>query len=327
MKANKLTEFFLIDRISNKFKEYRTEVIKGIGDDAAVVKINSKRYVLYTCDALVAGVHFSEKYFSPYQIGRKAAAVNLSDIAAMGGVPKHLLISLFLPKGTTEQFIGELYKGLIDECKKYDVDIIGGNISKNNQFIIDVFLTGEISSKNIVLRSGAQIGDAVAVTGTLGDAFTGLKLLQNHSKGKEISNNFKKKFISKHLMPIPRVKEGILIAQSGKVNSMIDISDGLSSDIGHICDESNLGVKIFLENLPVSNGVNKLTALNGGEDYELCFTASFKNIQYLSQILKKSTGTDITIIGEIIPPKNGRWIIDKKGRKKLLRPQGWDHFA
>lgn len=303
MKKNKLTEFFLIHKISRKFKKYRNGVIKGIGDDAAVVKQSKNKYSLYTCDSLVSGVHFSKEYFSPYQIGSKAVVVNLSDIAAMGGKPKHMLVSLFLPKDTAGKFIDELYKGLADECKKYNVDIIGGNISKSNQFIIDIFLIGEVIPKNLLLRSGAQVGDAVMVTGTLGDSA-----------------------ISKHLTPIPRVREGMLLAKSGMVTSMIDISDGLSSDIQHICDESNSGVKLFLENLPVSNGVEKLTALNGGEDYELCFTTPLKNVLYLSKLLKKKTGTEITVVGEITTSKKGRWLIDKNEKKIKLIAKGWDHF-
>ncbi len=303
MQIHPLSEFSLINRIAKKFPKYNHDVVKGIGDDTAVIKINKNKCLLFTCDAQVSGEHFLEKYSSPYQIGRKAAAVNLSDIAAMGGVPKHILVSLFLPKRTTEKCIDELYRGLTDECKKYNVEIIGGNIAKSNQFIIDIFLIGEVIPKNLLLRSGAQVGDAVMVTGTLGDSA-----------------------ISKHLTPIPRVREGILFAKSGMVTSMIDISDGLSSDIQHICDESKVGVKLFLEKLPVSNGVEKLIALNGGEDYELCFTTSFKNISYLSQLLKKKIGVEITVIGEITASKEGRWLIDENGKKIKLVARGWNHL-
>lgn len=297
---NTFTEILLIKNISRNIRIHNKSVLKGIGDDAAVVKKDKNTFSLYTCDSLVSGVHFSEKYFFPYQIGRKAVAVNLSDIAAMGGIPKHILVSLFIPKGTTEKYIDELYKGLIDECKKFNVDIVGGNISKCNQFIIDIFLTGEVNSKNVLLRSGARIGDVVAVTGNLGDSA-------------------KSKY---RLMPIPRVMEGILLGKSRMVTSMIDLSDGLSSDIQHICDESKVGVEIFLEKLPVSKGVKKITALNGGEDYELCFTTSSKNVSHLSKLLK----TKITVIGKITTLKKGRWLIDKYGKKTKLISKGWDHL-
>lgn len=297
---NSSTEVSLIKNISRKIRIQNSNVIKGIGDDAAVVKKNKNIFSLYTCDSLVSGVHFSEKYFSPYQIGQKAVAVNLSDIAAMGGVPKYMLVSLFIPKDTTEKNTDELYKGLIDECKKFNVDIIGGNISRSDQFIIDIFLVGEVHSKNVLLRSGAQIGDVVAVTGNLGD-----------------SANSKYR-----LMPIPRVMEGILLGKSGMVTSMIDLSDGLCSDIQHICDESKVGVKLFLGTLPTSKGVEKITALNGGEDYELCFTTASKNVFQLSKLLK----TKITIIGKIIAAKKGRWLIDGKGKKTKLISKGFDHL-
>ncbi len=323
MNKNNISEFSIIKRISAKFPQYKDTIIKGIGDDAAVIKINKNKYLLYTCDAQVSGEHFLEKYSSPYQIGRKAAAVNLSDIAAMGGIPKYLLVSLFLPKNTTNTFIDELYSGLTEECKKYNVIIVGGNISKSNQFIIDIFLIGEISPKNLLLRSGAKIGDVVVVTGTLGDSAKGLELLKKNK------NNYlsqEKQSISKYHLPIPRVEEGMILAESGMVNSMIDISDGLSSDLGHICDENKVGVNVFLEKLPVSKGVKKIIALNGGEDYELCFTTSFRNVKHLLEILKKKTGTNITIVGEILPSKEGRWFIDENGKKMKLIPRGWDHL-
>lgn len=301
MKKNIITEFTMIKKIIKKLPCHKENIIKGIGDDAAVIEISKNKYVLYTCDSLVSGVHFLEKYSSPYDIGRKVAAVNLSDIASMGGTPKYMLVSLFLPKGTAEKFIDTLYEGLTEECKKYNVEIIGGNIAKNNKFIIDIFLVGEVNPKNLVLRSGARVGDAVMVTGTLGGSL-------------------------RRFIPIPRVKEGILLGRSGMVSSMIDLSDGLSSDIQHICDESNVGVKIFFKKLLVSKGVSRLTALNAGEDYELCFTAAFKNISYLSKLLKKKTGTKITVMGEVISPNRGRWLIDENSKKIKLVAKGWDHF-
>jgi len=334
MKTNNLSEFSLINRIANKFHQYKKDVLKGIGDDAAVVKINKDKCFLYTCDTLVSGVHFLEKYATPYQIGQKAAAINISDIAAMGGKPKYFLVSLFLPQGTTEKFIDQLYQGLIEKCNLYDIDIIGGNIARSNQFIIDLFLIGGVSAKNLLLRSGAKVGDLVLVTGTLGDSAAGLKLLQNPTIN--ISAPNRKKLISRYLSPTSRIKEGMLIAKSGKASAMIDISDGLSSDLIHICEESKAGVKLYLDKLPVSDSAKKIAeltnrsyldlALNGGEDYELCFTVPYKNASFLVQQLKKKTKTKITVIGEIIPQKQGKWLIGKTGEKTPLIPKGWDHF-
>lgn len=325
MKVKNLSEFALIDRIASKFRQYKDDVLKGIGDDTAVVKVNKDRCLLYTCDALVSGVHFSEKYSTPYQIGRKAAAINISDIAAMGGKPNHFLVSLFLPEGTTEKFIDELYKGLSEECSLYDIDIIGGNIAKSNQFIIDLFLIGEVSPQNLLLRSGAKVGDLVLVTGTLGDSATGLKLLQNPQLN--ISERDKKRLISRHLTPTPRIKEGMIIAKSKKATSMIDISDGLSSDLLHICEASQVGVKLFTDKIPVSDSVKIDLALNGGEDYELCFTVPAQYVSIVSQKLKKGgAATKVTVIGEIIPKIQGRWLISGTGEKFPLKAKGWDHF-
>jgi thiamine-monophosphate kinase len=324
MKSKNLSEFLLIDRIANKFGKHKNDVLKGIGDDTAVVKVNKNKYLLYTCDSLVSGIHFSEKYSTSYQIGRKAAAVNISDIAAMGGQPNHCLVSLFLPENTTKKFIDELYLGLIEECNLYDIDIIGGNIAKSGQFIIDLFLIGEVPRQNLLLRSGAKVGDLVLVTGNLGDSAAGLKLLQNPQLN--ISEKDKKRLISRHLTPIPRIKEAMLISKSKKATSMIDISDGLSSDLLHICQASQVGVKLFADKIPVSDSVKIDLALNGGEDYELCFTLPVQYAFDLSDKLKKETATKVTIIGEIIPKIQGKWLINNAGEKFPLTAKGWDHF-
>ncbi len=323
MKSKNLSEFSLIDRIAKKF-EYKNDVLKGIGDDTAVIKLNKNKYLLYTCDSLVSGIHFSEKYSVPYQIGRKAAAVNISDIAAMGGQPNHCLVSLFLPKGTTKKFIDELYQGLTEECRLYDIDIVGGNIAKSNQFIIDLFLVGEVFPQNLLLRSGAKVGDLVLVTGNLGDSAAGLKLLQNPQLN--IPERDKKRLISRHLTPIPRIKEAMLISKSKKATSMIDISDGLSSDLLHICQASQVSVKLFVDKIPVSDSVKIDLALNGGEDYELCFTMPAKYASDFSHKLEKETTTKVTIVGEIIPQIQGRWLINSTGKKFPLKAKGWDHF-
>ena len=319
-----LSEFLLIDRITNKFRKYKGDVYKGIGDDCAVIKSNKDKCLLYTCDSLVSGIHFSEKYSSPYQIGRKVTAVNISDIAAMGGKPSHFLVSLFLPEGTTEKFIDELYKGLTEEGNLYDIDIIGGNIAKSNQFIIDLFLVGEVPCQNLLLRSGAKVGDLVLITGNLGDSAAGLELLQNPKLN--IPERDKKRLIFRHLTPTPRIKEGMIIAESKKATSMIDISDGLSSDLLHICEASQVGVKLFTDKIPVSDSVKIDLALNGGEDYELCFTMPAKYASGFSHKLEKETATKVTIVGKIIPQIQGRWLINGAGKKFPLIAKGWDHF-
>lgn len=333
MKTQHLSEFSLINRIRARSPKYGSGVIKGIGDDAAVVKATKDKYILYTCDALVSGEHFLEEYSSAYQIGRKAAVINISDIASMGGTPKHFLISLFLPKNTTQKFIDELYRGLNEECNRYKIDIIGGNISRSDQFIIDLFLIGEVSSSRMLLRSGAKVEDLVLVTGELGDSAAGLKVLQNPNIN--IPDDDKQRLITRHLIPVPRLKEALLIAKLKEANSMIDISDGLSSDLGHICDESKVGVRLFEDKLPVSGSMKKVAltaeiswmdlALHGGEDYELCFTVPKKYLAGIYRELEK-TPTKVTVIGEIIPKNQGRWIINNKGKEIPFISKGWDHL-
>ncbi len=331
--GNKVTEFSLIKRISSIFPVNKKEVLKGIGDDTAVVNNKNGRCHLYTCDSLVSGTHFSEKYSSFYHIGRKAVAVNISDIAAMGGQPKYILVSLFLPDDTKEFDIKELYRGIKEECDSFQIDVIGGNIAKSHQFIIDIFLIGEVVFTLPLYRFGAKKGDMVIVTGTLGDSALGLHLL----KEKKIKlDKHRNDLIKRHLLPKPRVKEGQLIAKSNKAHAMIDISDGLSSDIGHICDESGVGVKIYKDKLPVSDSFStickqfKLDAsdliLNGGEDYELCFTIAAGDAMLLLRNLEMKLKTKCTVIGEILNDKEKRILIDNKGKTSPLSSRGWDHF-
>ncbi len=272
----------------NNFINSIRNVTKGIGDDCAYVDAG-KKYWLYTTDSIVENVHFTLKKYSPENIGRKAIAVNVSDIAAMGGKPKQCLVSLFLPTHVYGKLITKIYQGIVKECRKYRVDIIGGNIAKSEKLIIDIFMIGEVKKNKLILRSGAKVGDKVLVTGTLGK-----------------KNAWER-------VPTPRVHEGQMIARSKKATAMIDISDGLSTDLLHICEESQVGVKLFTEKIPTNN---LDLALNGGEDYELCFTAPVSQIK----------GVKTTVIGEIIPRASGCWLIDKKGNKSLLQPKGWDHF-
>lgn len=318
MKIDKLSEFSLIKRIV-KFCDQR------VGDDAAVVKVNHKKCFLYTCDSLVSGEHFRESYITPYQIGRKAAAVNLSDIAAMGGKPKYLLVSLFLTRKTTGKFIDELYRGINHQCSLYGVTIIGGNIAKSNRLAIDIFLIGEAVKGKTIFRSGAKVGDLVLVTGTLGDSAAGLELLQNPQVRVNVRD--RNKLIYRHLTPTPRVKEGRLIAKL-KAHAMIDISDGLSRDLRHICEASGVGVRLFREKIPVSVAMRRAArllkiapldlALNGGEDYELCFTVPPRLAPNICQQIEKITETKVTVIGRIVS--------EKQGIKHPLIPKGWDHF-
>jgi len=303
----KLGEFELIDKLTRNLPGYGKEVIEGIGDDCAVIKQNANKYLLATCDAQVAGVHFLLDT-DPGQIGQKAVAVNISDIAAMGGQPTLCLVSLIIPKSIDTEYIDSVYSGIRLMCERYGIQIIGGNISSGEQLVIDITMMGAVNPKKMLLRSGAKPGDKVLVTGSLGAAAAGV-------------------VSKKHILPTPRIKESNAIAKSKLATSMIDISDGLLSDISHICDQSNVGVTLNETQIPVSDSANLLQALSGGEDYELLFTAPSESVEMLIKMISRKTKTPVKVIGEVVPKKEGRWIIDKNGQKRPLISDGWDHFA
>lgn len=321
----------LIRRIRKKIKINPDEVILGIGDDAAVTRPPKDKDLVFTTDMLVENSHFSLKTHTAKQIGKKAAVSNISDIAAMGATPKHLLISLAIPKDTTVEFIDDLYKGITEETDRYNINIIGGNItgSPSGALIINIVIIGE--TKNEIRRSGARPGDAIMVTGDLGRSGAGLYYLQNRPKINKKTGNALEKG---HLEPIHRLKESRILKKLGCITSMNDISDGLATEIREICEASDVGAIIYKENIPIAKATESLlktigkdtkeTALYGGEDYELLFTAAEKDTTKIIDTLKKETGTKTTIIGRITKDRH-IYLIDKRGRTEL-KETGYDHF-
>lgn len=292
----KTSEAQFINKIKKLVQPYGKNVIMGIGDDAAVFKGG----VLASCDVQVEDVHFKRNRITPDELGQRAIAAALSDIAAVGGIPESLLLSLGIPQRTEQPFIDRLFKGIRKACTYYKIDLVGGNLSRTSKLFIDCFVLGKTVGKPL-LRSGAALGDRVLLTGTLG---------------------------KRQMIPTARVREGLAIANSGLATSMIDISDGLSTDISHICDASNVGVRIFTSALPrQSKAIRIEDALHRGEDYELCFTTPQKYVQRLIADVRRKTGTKVTIIGEILKKSEGRWVVDEKGRAFLLEAKGWDHFG
>lgn len=320
----KYNETSFIKQIVNNLPPYKADVVVGVGDDAAVLKQKGRDYLLVTCDGQVEGIHFKRSLITPQALGRRAVAVAISDIAAMGGVPQHMLISLIVPAKMTSSYLTKLYAGIRKKCQTYGMDVIGGNLSRGDTFVIDAFVLGKVYAKNIVGRNGARPGDKVLVTGTLGKAAAALRA-------------------ERFLIPNTRLKEGRLIGDSRLATSMIDVSDGLSTDLLHICDASGVGVRIFLDKLPISNvilasdkgarpesdgdpGQARMTVLNGGEDYELCFTAKPKNAAKLADLIETKTKTRVSIIGKILRKNEGRRVVDGRGRERPLKPLGWNHF-
>ena len=311
-------EFELIKRIGKKTKLFSKDVLIGIGDDAAVLKAG-KKYLLFTTDMLVEDDHFSLKYSTPEQIGMKAIEVNVSDIAAMGGLPEHALISLALPKDIELKFIDGLYKGLNKAGKKYKINIIGGDITHSKQIVINIAMLGFAEKKNLCLRKDAKVNDIICVTGDLGKSTAGLWLLLKNKKGESIKP---------HLEPKARLDFSKKIAKYA--NAMEDVSDGLAQEVRNICNESKVGAVIYKEKIPLSKStiddakkVNKNPydfALYGGEDFELVFTINKKNLSLLNEKLKDK----IYVVGKILNKKQGIYLLDKNKKTKLKK--GYDHF-
>ncbi|HID87948.1 MAG TPA: thiamine-phosphate kinase [Anaerolineae bacterium] len=343
MRISDIGEFGLIDRISRALPSLGPDVVVGVGDDVAVLhpprsprrRGEGERLLLATCDIQLEGAHFLQDRITPTQLGRKALAINLSDIAAMGGTPTYALISLGLPPETEVAYVDELYAGLRAEAEAAGVAIVGGNMSRSPLgLVVDIFLLGEVASEHLMLRSGARPGDAVLVTGTLGDAAAGLALLLDDTLRPDEAHAARVK--AAFLTPTPRLAEGQAIARIGLATAMIDLSDGLASDAGHICERSGVGVRIWAERLPVSSAAQAVAALAGrdplewalagGEDYELCFTAPPEAVEPLTAAVVEATGTPVTTVGEIVPASEGRVLVQADGRTMPLEAAGWDHF-
>jgi thiamine-monophosphate kinase len=334
MRVSDLGEFPLIERVRDILDVRRPDVAVGIGDDAAVLEAAGEDYRLVTVDSQVEGVHFLRERITPRQLGRRAVAINLSDIAAMGGRPEHALASLALPGDTEAAWVEELYRGMREEGERYQTAVIGGNMARSRQGIfIDVCVLGRVGREHLLLRSGARPGDRVLVTGGLGEAAAGLQLLLHPELSVDPAD--REALLARTLTPTPRVREGQAIALLKRATAMIDLSDGLSSDIGHVCDRSQVGVRLRAEDLPIPAAVRRVAdqlgrpawelALSGGEDYELCFTAPPEAVDELAAAVGLQN-TAATVVGEILPAGDGRRLALPGGQETALEARGWQHF-
>ncbi len=336
MKIEQLGEFGLIDRIRAVLPPHGPRVLTGIGDDVAVLDSATQGSVwLATCDVLVEGSHFIRSRIPPRKLGRKALAVNLSDVASAGGAPRFALISLGLPPDLEVELIDGLYEGLREEGQRHGVDVVGGNISRSRLgMFVDVFLLGEAPRENVVLRSGARPGDRILVTGRLGDAAAGVALLLDPAL--RASEPYLSEAVERQFAPTPRVKEGALIGALHAASAMIDVSDGLAGDLGHICERSGVSARVEAERLPVAPENRALSraakgnewhlALRGGEDYELLFTAAPARAEELARRVSAETGTPVSVIGEILPADQPAELVLPGGEAVPLGGAGWDHF-
>ena len=327
MKINQIGEFGLIDLIKKKILSKDKQVLVNIGDDAAVIKSSPNRLLIFTTDTMVERIHFDLTYFTPEEIGWKAMVANLSDIAAMGGLPKYALVTVGLPKFMRAEDVLSIYKGASKIAKRYNCKIIGGDTTlAPKDIFISIALLGEVEKELLVTRSGAKKGDLICVTGNLGEAQAGLEFLKKHGRQKL-------SFVRKHLQPQPRIKEARILVKKLNVNSMIDISDGLSSELFHLTEESQLGAIIYEQNIPVSSKCLRLAtllnkkpmswALSSGEEYELLFTVDRKDLSKIEKIKKK---VNISFIGEMVDKRDGVKLIQKSGAKKELNKMGFVHF-
>ncbi len=316
-------EFGLIDILKKNIR-YSKKTIKGIGDDTAVLPLNKSHYQLFTTDMLVEGRHFivsetqrvshtlqnsaerSEAYFAKVglykDIGHKALACSVSDIAAMGGVPTCAVVSLGVPKTIDARFVKGIYAGLNKCAKKFDVDVVGGDTVASQKIILNVALLGTVVKNNLVLRSGAKIGDQIFVTGPCGRSLKS----------------------GKHLTFVPRVKESQFLVKKFNPSAMIDVSDGLAADLGHILQQSSVGAELYEEMIPKTKTATLNQALYDGEDFELVFTVSKEKASKLRN--PKNKGLKFFYIGEITDKANKLFLVDKKGKKQKLKIKGYEHL-
>lgn len=329
MKIKDVGEFGLIDILKQDTIYNPATVVVGIGDDAAVLLPTPRHLQLLTTDMLVENVHFDVNTTLPLQLGYKSMAVSFSDIAAMGGKPCNAVVSIALPQQIDVEFIINLYQGMKEICREFDVNIVGGDtVASHHEIVINVAVIGEVDPGRLVRRSGAKVGDVVAVTGTLGNSGMGLVLL---SQGQWEDYSFAWPLVTAHLTPKPLVKQGQQLGKLG-ATSMNDISDGLASEINEVAAASKVGIHIDQTKLPLSKELLsaaelfKLSAVDcalyGGEDYQLLFTM---NQEDFAKLTAANVGINFTAIGEVVN-KQEVILIDQEGRSSVLEPKGFNHF-
>lgn len=332
-----LGEFGLIDLLTAHIKLHQPSTLKGVGDDAAVINHLNQRTVVST-DLLLEGVHFDLSYFPLKHLGYKAIVVNLSDIYAMNAKPTQVTVSLGLSSRFSLEAVEELYSGMLLACERYEVDLVGGDTSSSKQgLVISVTALGEVAEDELVYRSGAKVNDLLCVSGDLGGAYMGFQLLEREKRvflaNPEIQPDLEGKdyIVERQLKPEARKDVIKLLKDIGvKPTSMIDVSDGLSSEIMHLCRHSNVGMNLFEDKIPLDPQTYDMareldldptmTALSGGEDYELLFTVNQTDFE------KLKNQPDISIIGYVTEAAEGIYMTSKGGNKHPLKAQGWKAF-
>jgi thiamine-monophosphate kinase len=334
-----LGEFGLIERIkANQATKQQKSTLRGIGDDCAVIEKSRSEVTLISTDILLEGIHFDLGYTPLQHLGYKAVAVNVSDVAAMNGIPQQITVSIAISNRFSVEAIDELYSGIKLACENYKVDLVGGDTTSSQRgLMISVTVLGTAKKTEVAYRSGAKVNDVICVSGDLGAAYAGLQTLEREkavfSSNPDMQPELEgKDYVIKRLLK-PEGRTDIVheLKDLGIIpTSMIDISDGLASEMLHICNASGVGAYVFEDKLPISHQTEQTlfdfkldpttAAMNGGEDYELLFTVSMADFE------KLKNHEDITTIGYITEAKNGVIMISKKGNQYPIKAQGWNHL-
>lgn len=332
-----LGEFGLIESLTRDFKVKNASTLRGVGDDCAVIDYGDKK-TLVTTDLLLEGIHFDLTYTPLKHLGYKAVAVNLSDVYAMNGTPRQITVSLGISKRFTVEHINELYSGIYAACEKYGVDLVGGDTSASvTGLLISITCLGEAAEGDIVYRKGARDTDLICVSGDLGAAYMGLQLLERERVASAGQKDFQPDFagreylLERQLKPEPRADVITELRELGiKPTAMMDVSDGLSSELLHICKESGVGCRVYEDRIPIDYqtavmaeelNMNLVTAaMNGGEDYELLFTVPLTQHEKVEQM------KTARLIGRITKPELGAFMVTRDEAELEIRAQGWNAF-
>jgi len=343
-------EFGLIDQINEIIEKEGVPLPKntlGIGDDCAAFQPRPGYDLLVTCDCMLENRHYLPQFISPHDMGRRAMVLNISDVGAMGGRPRYALISLGLRSSMLLKDVIAIYRGFLSELNPFQAFIIGGNVTKStNANFIDITLIGEVEAGKMVRRSTAKPGDVILVTGYPGQSAAGLAILLQTEAGKPWDGN--NPLVTAYQCPTHRAVEGCAVAKTGLANAMIDISDGLLGDLGHICDESGVGAVLYEKDLPVSQALRQFSeaadfakvattagssrepldyVLKESDDYELMMTCNPEHVAGIRDTVAGVSHIPVTSIGSITAKKGGIEIMESAGNSRPATVSGWDHFS
>jgi len=328
-----VAEFDLIERIRKAIGPPGHGTLVGLGDDAAVYKPPGQ-LELITCDAFVEGVHFRRDYATFEEIGAKCMVANVSDVAAMGGFPARAVLSICVPPDMTDDDVDELYRGALDVCRRYGAEVVGGDtVSSPSGLVVSVALTGSVDRDQVVTRAGAVVGDAIVVTGALGGSEAGLRAL-TQALPKE---GGVRDAVRRHVAPVPRIAEAQALIEVATPHAMIDVSDGLSSDVWHIAEESKVGIALDADKIPLAPcaldvadrlGVDPLElALASGEEFELVVAIPKNEVERTAEHVEAVTGTAVTCIGEVVGSDKGCRLLRAGCTEELLLRTGFEHLG